>query len=312
MGGGMFFGPRMYFSPFDMFWYWDPYYYEKRSYYAAMEGAKDMDFLEAVFSFVFGDGDPNADFERKRWALVGLCIQKNDGVVTAEQLAPFLDRDEVSIGTDDESFVLPALTRFNGAPEVDPASGEIVYRFEDLESTAGGVAAIQAVLDEIPRELRVTTSVAEEEPYRFSLATGGQRTMALALGVFNFVGVVALGIISSDPQIAMQKAQLVAAVGALLPGLQAYAVAFFAIPAVRWLVCQKRNGEIAGRNAARLEASKQIARPGKILKEKLDAARRMATGRRTVTEGTGVFSSNKSAGDYEADDFERRLRERNQ
>jgi hypothetical protein len=38
----------------------------------------------------------------------------------------------------------------------------------------------------------------------------------------------------------------------------------------------------------------------------------MATGRRTVTEGTGVFSSNKSAGDYEADDFERRLRERNQ
>ena len=86
-GGGMFFGPRMYFSPFDMFWYWDPYYYERRSYYAAMEGAKDMDFLEAVFSFVFGDGDPNADFERKRWALVGLCIQRNDGVVTAEQLA---------------------------------------------------------------------------------------------------------------------------------------------------------------------------------------------------------------------------------
>ena len=311
-GGGMFFGPRMYFSPFDMFWYWDPYYYERRSYYAAMEGAKDMDFLEAVFSFVFGDGDPNADFERKRWALVGLCIQRNNGVVTAEQLAPFLDRDERTIGTDDESFVLPALTRFNGAPEVDPASGEIVYRFEDLESTAGGVAAIQAVLDEIPRELGVTTSVAEEETYRFSLATGGQRTMAAALGVFNFVGVVALGIISSDPQIAMQNRELVAAVGSLLPGLQAYAVAFFAIPAVRWFVCQRRNAQIDARNAARLEASKQIARPGKLLKEKIDAARRLATGRRTVTEGSGVFSSGKSAADYEAEDFERRLRERNQ
>lgn len=311
-GGGMFFGPRMYFSPFDMFWYWDPYYYERRSYYAAMEGAKDMDFLEAVFSFVFGDGDPNADFERKRWALVGLCIQRNNGVVTAEQLAPFLDRDERTIGTDDESFVLPALTRFNGAPEVDPASGEIVYRFEDLESTAGGVAAVQAVLDEIPRELGVTTSVAEEDTYRFSLATGGQRTMAAALGVFNFVGVVALGIISSDPQIAMQNRELVAAVGALLPGLQAYAVAFFAIPAVRWFVCQRRNAQIDARNAARLEASKQIARPGKLLKEKIDAARRLATGRRTVTEGSGVFSSGKSAADYEAEDFERRLRERNQ
>ena len=36
------------------------------------------------FSFVFGDGDPNRDFERRRWALVGLCIQKNGGVVSAE------------------------------------------------------------------------------------------------------------------------------------------------------------------------------------------------------------------------------------
>ena len=136
--------------------------------------------------------------------------------------------------------------------------------------------------------------------------------MAAALGVFNFVGVVALGVLSSDPQIAMQKAQLVAAVGSLLPGLQAYAVAFFAIPAVRWFVCQRRNAQIDARNAARLEASKQIARPGKLLKEKMDAARRMATGRRTVTEGSGVFSSGKSAADYEAEDFERRLRERNQ
>ena len=33
--------------------------------------------------------------------------------------------------------------------------------------------------------------MAEEEPYRFSLATQAQRTMAAALGVFNFVGVVA-------------------------------------------------------------------------------------------------------------------------
>ena len=92
--------------------YFDPYYYERRAYNAAMEGARDMNFFEAVFSFVFGDGDPNRDFEQRRWALVGLAIQKNNGVVTAEQLAPFLERDEDSRGTDDESFVLPALTRF--------------------------------------------------------------------------------------------------------------------------------------------------------------------------------------------------------
>ena len=29
-----------------------------------------MSFLESVFSFVFGDGDPNREFEDKRWQMV--------------------------------------------------------------------------------------------------------------------------------------------------------------------------------------------------------------------------------------------------
>lgn len=65
------FGPRMMFSPFDMLWYWDPYYNQKRAAAAALKGEQEMNFLEAVFSFVFGDGDPNREFERRRWALVG-------------------------------------------------------------------------------------------------------------------------------------------------------------------------------------------------------------------------------------------------
>jgi hypothetical protein len=310
-GGGMFFGPRMYWSPFDFLWYWDPYYYERRAYLAEMEGARDMNFFEAVFSFVFGDGDPNRDFERRRWALVGLCIQKNNGVVTAEQLAPFLDRDPDTVGTDDESFVLPALTRFGGSPEIDD-TGEIVYRFESMESTAGGFAQIQEVLDAMPRGF--STAMAEEEPYRFSLATQAQKTMAAALGVFNFVGVVVLGYLCSDPSIAMRKAELVGAVSALLPGLQAYAFAFFAIPAFRWFIQSRKNAEIEGRNEARLEASRQVARPGKLLAAKMEAARRAATGRRVVSGDDSVYSSARSAESDDAaaaDDFERRLRERN-
>jgi len=37
----------MMFSPFDMLWFWDPYYYEKRAQAAAVEGAQEMNFLEA-------------------------------------------------------------------------------------------------------------------------------------------------------------------------------------------------------------------------------------------------------------------------
>lgn len=73
-----------------------------------------------VFSFVFGDGDPNDGLEEKRWKMVlflrkcsfflklfiftttdfnasfnnsqiGQYISSNGGVVTAEELAPFLD-----------------------------------------------------------------------------------------------------------------------------------------------------------------------------------------------------------------------------
>lgn len=308
-GGGMFFGPRMYFSPFDFLWYFDPYYYERRAYRAQLEGARDMNFFEAVFSFVFGDGDPNAEFERRRWALVGLAIQRNDGALAAEQLAPFLDRPEESLGTEDESFVLPALTRFGGAPEVDPETNEIVYKFESMESTAGGFAGIEAVLDAAPRGF--STAMAEEEEIAFSLATRSQKTMAAALGVFNFVGVVALGFIVGDPQMALRKPELVAAVTALLPGLQAYAVSFFAIPAARWFFTQKKNEAIRRRNESRLEASRALMRPGKLLQTKLDAAKRLVGARRVVTGDDSVYSSAKGVAKFDEEEFDRKLRERN-
>ena len=197
-----------------------------------------------------------------------------------------------------------------------------MYRFESMESTAGGFAQIREVLDAMPRGF--STAMAEEEPYRFSLATQGQRTMAAALGVFNFVGVAVLGYLCSDPSIAMRKAELVGAVSALLPGLQAYAFAFFAIPAFRWFVQSRKNAQIEGRNEARLEASRQVARPGKLLAAKIEAARRAADGdggkrgvlvaRARWTTRRRISSSARGAESDDAtavDDFERRLRERN-
>jgi hypothetical protein len=37
-----------------------------------------MNFLEAIFSFVFGDGDPNETFEERRWRALGQHIQVRD------------------------------------------------------------------------------------------------------------------------------------------------------------------------------------------------------------------------------------------
>jgi hypothetical protein len=54
MGGRGMGGPRFFFNPMDMFLYSNPSYNRRRE---KKEG--EMNFFEAVFSFVFGDGDPN-------------------------------------------------------------------------------------------------------------------------------------------------------------------------------------------------------------------------------------------------------------
>lgn len=61
-------------------------------------------FLPSCFSYLFGDGDPNANIESLQLALAANLIRENQGVVIAEQLAPLCsklpgvvdDCDEVS------------------------------------------------------------------------------------------------------------------------------------------------------------------------------------------------------------------------
>ncbi|OEL25765.1 Uncharacterized protein BAE44_0013214 [Dichanthelium oligosanthes] len=122
--------------------YLDADYYRRRR----VEKENGMNFIESVFSFVFGDGDPNDGLEEKRWKMIsndslnnsqiGQYISSNGGVVTAEELAPFLDVPPPSEESkDDESFILPVLLRFQGHPEVDE-QGNILYRFPSLQRTA--------------------------------------------------------------------------------------------------------------------------------------------------------------------------------
>ena len=69
---------------------------------------------------------------------VGNYIQHKGGVVTAEELAPYMDvpqagKDPETLN-DDESYVMPALVRFNGSAEVDK-NNNIIYRFPTLQKT---------------------------------------------------------------------------------------------------------------------------------------------------------------------------------
>jgi hypothetical protein len=130
-GGGIF-GP----SPFDFFYY-RPYYgyttYQVKSY-----EPREMGFLESVFSYIFGDGNPNMDLEEKRLRLASYVIRQNRGAVTAEQLAPFCDDlPVISEGNGEssvveEGFVLPIVSKLGGEPIVTD-EGNIIYVFPDLQ-----------------------------------------------------------------------------------------------------------------------------------------------------------------------------------
>jgi len=131
-----FFGP----SPFDFFYY-RPYY----SSYDTYKDPEEMGFFESTFSYIFGDGDPNRNKEQESLSTIANFITVNNGVVTAEQLAPLIayandnvpsppssSSNEIYV---DESFVLPIVTKLNGIPEVTP-DGDIIYVFSDLQQSS--------------------------------------------------------------------------------------------------------------------------------------------------------------------------------
>ena len=59
--------------------------------YSQRADPQEMGFLESVFSYIFGDGNPNQQIEQKRLKLASQYIRSRNGAVTAEELAPFCD-----------------------------------------------------------------------------------------------------------------------------------------------------------------------------------------------------------------------------
>lgn len=299
-GGG---GFHMMLNITDIIRLWDPWYYRRMGYHRP----ERMGFLEAVFSFVFGDGDPNVSFEKQRWEALGRYIQSRGGVATAEEMAPFLDvtpaqleRSRRSVVVD-ESYVLPALSRFGGSPEVD-ASGRIVYVFPTLQQT--GRAA----------KTSGTALAVQEQRWKITEASAGQVAGVVALGIANLLGVAMLSSMLASP--ANVSALVVNGMGWMLramPFLQAYAASFFVIPAVRWLLNATKNTAIDTRNAARQAAYVSLQRPSPELQAKMQSAAALAQ-RKVISERDVVYRSDRGVDsqpiDIEAESFDRRLERR--
>jgi hypothetical protein len=258
-GGGFFFFP--YFWD-DIFWlfYWnhDEPYYQRRS---RSTGEKnEMNFLEAVFSFIFGDGNPNSNLEERKWGSIAAAIRNNQGAVVAEQIAPYLDNLGQGYALEYEEYMLPALARFDGLPEVSP-EGQIVYHFPQLQTTA------------TERNSEPVAAYLREMLWRFSQASSGQVMLAAGLGAVNLVGALVLGNLLAKSAI---TGGFLGFVSTIYPLILIYGVGFLTIPLIRYFWIQWKNSKIEARNQERQQRAILLNQPDTNLQNKLAYAREFA------------------------------------
>lgn len=257
---------------------------DRRNQYGAFvqDHPKGNFFLEA-FSFLFGDGAPNNNLEQIRWQQIARVIKENGGVVSTEQLAPYLDGDR-----SDSGKIMSALAQFNGKPHVTK-SGYIVYVFPDF-LVPGDAPALPNMRSE---------EFLQEEKWKFSAFPPEAITTVLVLAVLNFVG--SWWLFKHIASVTMLHGLAV-----LIDILLGYAVVFLAIPAIRWVVLQVLNQRIEHRNALRKKAWLLIAHPEGDVAEELHEAKqvRMEELDHLTADRTIIYDSDRDILDQQFDNPE--------
>ncbi|KAJ0622079.1 hypothetical protein HanIR_Chr01g0016041 [Helianthus annuus] len=208
------------------------------------------------------------------------------GVVTAEELAPYLDVD-TAVKTDDDSYILPVLLRFDGQPQVDK-EGNILYRFPSLQRTAASKKRNPKELEEIFKE-RVggPHKFFKENKWELSKTSYKERAVIGGLGGLNLFGVIALS--------AMLNFML---------------SVFFAIPSARWFLIRKRNAEIEKRNRARELRAQALQLPDVALRQKILSAQDMSE-RTVIDQYRIVYTTDQdvSEQDYDKHEWDMRFKD---
>ncbi len=297
--GGLIMLPfRIFYFP-DLLWFFSPNYNRGR-YYSQSRSARPgrpqrqrsgdedgMNFLEAVFSFLFGDGDPNVNLEEQRWQAIATVIRNNRGAVIAEQIAPYLDDLGEGYDREYENYMLPVLTRFNGRPQVSP-DGEIVYHFPELQVTAA------------EQGTKSVASYLKEAKWEFSKASQGQLTMAAGLGALNFVLAIVLAALLQDQALVAELGGLVAFVDVLFPFLFAYGAAFLGVPLVRYFWLKGRNRTVEQRNEMRQNQAVLLNERAPRLQSKLAYAQQFAN-QTVVNRDNLAYTTEQDLLEQEAD-----------
>lgn len=235
---------------------------------------KKTNFFFNVFSFLFGDGDPNLNLEERKWAMIAEAIRENNGVVTAEQLAPYT-------GSSDDDAMLPVLVRFQGKPNVTE-TGNIVYDFSSLKATAQSPWP-----GELPQYL-------SEFAWKFSNVRSDQLMPVYILAALNFIG-------SWFLFLQMDYISTLYKLAPLIHALVIYGTLFLVVPAIRAFGISIANKNIEERNKTRMQFWSKLSAPTDSLEKKLTEAKRLSFKRELLQDQDSVYTTEKDVLDQEFD-----------
>lgn len=254
---------------------------EKRHQKECIKAQEDQpSFFEAVFSFLFGDGNPNADLEERRYQEIALEIASNKGAIAGEQIMPYLDDIGSGFEREYEDYMLPVLLRFNGQPVVSK-EGHLAYIFPDFQSSA------------TEKQIVPMLHYLLERPERFTNVRLGDIVLCIGLGTVNLGGAVQLGSLWSHESFsltALVAGDFVTVVEFVYFLLLGYAVGFLSIPLGRFLSMLWRNRKINLRNLQRQERLTLLA--DETVKEKIAFAKTFAA-RNAIASADIVYTTEK-------------------
>lgn len=278
-------------------WYWgqyfryDPYptYYPSKTYLydeygeAVEQKQSKVSFLDKVFSFLFGDGDPNADLQERYWRTLGLVLKAKSGVVVAEELAPYAE-----VKGSGEDWVLPILVRFNGTCDVSE-QGNIIYKFpsfmQNLSTGPTGQTAaaeadkkaedLRALVNQNLQRQKISANARaasmqlepflREIPHVFSNIPESSKITIACFAVLVMFGSLALMALAATVPILLFFSPI-------LMGMAWYGALFLIVPLARFLVMKHLNRGIEERNMKRQAAATNLLSPDNVLRKKLDEA----------------------------------------
>ncbi|MDR2601397.1 MAG: hypothetical protein LBC53_02950 [Spirochaetaceae bacterium] len=213
---------------------------------------KGKPLYKAIFSFVFGDGDPNADIETREKKAFIAYVQANNGLISLPEFMTITGLPPVEA----EERIVSYCAQFAGYPEASE-DGVVMYRFNQLLLNAAKTGTVYNEFSAPIKRLKTFSSNQKKLNFWFSLLNG----VNLIFGGYFFYNAMHTGQILTQAQfneasqlygitylIFYQMLGIGDPVPLLLYGLGlvplVFSAFFWGTPAIRSLLVKKENQKI--------------------------------------------------------------------